>query len=152
MLISQTAEYALRALACLALHGDAEPVPARDLSVRANVPPFYLSKIMRRLVEAGLVDSQRGHGGGFRVARDLAKIRFIDILDAVDQGLPQETCAFGFGTCGEADPCVLHPFWSELKEQFSAWAERHTLQDVRDQVVDISAALSRGRLMLAERA
>ncbi|HFE47090.1 MAG TPA: transcriptional regulator, partial [Nannocystis exedens] len=83
MILNQTAEYAFRAMACLA-SSLGTPLRARDLSTQSNIPPFYLSKVMRRLVVAGLVDSQRGHGGGFRLAKPPGAIRFFDILEAMD--------------------------------------------------------------------
>jgi Rrf2 family protein len=112
--------------------GAAGTIRARDLSGEVDVPPSYLSKIMRRLVEAGLLASQKGHGGGFRIAKPLSEIRFADVLLAVDQEVRPEGCAFGWATCSELHPCPLHPFWKVLKDQFEHWAQEHTLQDVRD--------------------
>lgn len=132
MITSQTAEYALRVLAYMATHEGGEPVRARDLSKQVDIPPSYLSKIMRRLVEAGLLESQKGHGGGFRFARPLEEIHFADVLTAVDHDVRPQGCAFGWEACDEHHPCPLHPFWKVLKDQFENWARRHTLQDVRE--------------------
>ncbi|MBW2295571.1 MAG: Rrf2 family transcriptional regulator, partial [Deltaproteobacteria bacterium] len=68
MVLSQTAEYALRAMAWLATAPTREPVRAKDLSVATGIPSHYLSKVMRRLVLAGLLISQKGQGGGFLLA------------------------------------------------------------------------------------
>ena len=57
MLFSQTGEYALRAMASLAISGSRASVPARDLSEQTGIPAHYLSKILRRLVLAGLLES-----------------------------------------------------------------------------------------------
>ena len=66
--ISQTAEYALRAMSHLA-RPDAAAMRAIDLARATQVPVHYLSKVLRRLVDAGLLHSQKGHGGGFVLAR-----------------------------------------------------------------------------------
>ena len=126
-LLPQTAEYALRALACLV----AMPEGARssDLARRSGVPPAYLQKVLRRLVAAGLLESQKGHGGGFRLTRVPDRIRFLDVLEATEVDIAPAACAFGWSRCDPARPCPLHPAWSELKETFREWAARMTLAD-----------------------
>jgi len=68
MLLSQTAEYALRAMAWLATVSGDEPVRAVDLSSATGIPTHYLSKVLRRLVLANLLESQKGQGGGFSLS------------------------------------------------------------------------------------
>src|SRR5689334_13347948 len=79
-LISQTAEYALRALALIAALPEGRSLTAIELSEHASVPVHYLSKVLRRLVAAGLLSSQKGHGGGFCLARPAEQVRFLDVL------------------------------------------------------------------------
>lgn len=129
-LLTTTAEYALRALAELATGAPAESVPAADLARRTGVPEAYLSKVLRRLVEAGLLHGTRGHGGGFILARPAAKIRFLDVLEAVDAMPAENRCIFGQPRCSEASPCLLHPAWSKMKSSFETWATTTTLADV----------------------
>ncbi|MBW2387700.1 MAG: Rrf2 family transcriptional regulator [Deltaproteobacteria bacterium] len=130
MVLSQTAEYALRAMAWLATAPTREPVRAKDLSVATGIPSHYLSKVMRRLVLAGLLISQKGQGGGFLLAKAPSEIPFIDILNAVDAFPTEGRCAFGWGECDEVRPCPLHASWSQLNEQFKAWAEGTTLAEL----------------------
>jgi Rrf2 family iron-sulfur cluster assembly transcriptional regulator len=131
MLVSQTSEYALRAMAWLASVPPDVPVRARDLSEGADIPPHYLSKILRRLVIAGLLVSQKGQGGGFVLARPPSEIRFLDILSAVDAYPTQGRCAFGWGACDANNPCMLHDSWNELNETLHRWAAEHTLADLQ---------------------
>jgi len=130
MLLNQTAEYAFRAMSCLAIHHNDGPVRSKVLSARANVPPFYLSKVMRRLVVAGLVNSQRGHGGGFQLAHPPDKISFLEILDAVDYQAEQGRCAFGLGSCNLSSPCPMHDAWTALQGNFLSWARNNNLGDL----------------------
>jgi len=132
MLLSQTAEYALRAVVWLAAHGEEGPVRASDLSGATGIPVHYLAKILRRLVLAGVLTSQKGQGGGFSLARPPQEIRFLDVLEAVDAYPSEERCAFGWGDCNAADPCPMHPSWSRLAEAVKEWAHSTTLADVRD--------------------
>ncbi len=107
------------------------PIRAQDLSEVTNIPLPYLSKIMRRLVEAGLLRSQKGHGGGFKLAQPLAEVRFVDVLNAIDYAVEPSSCVFGWGQCSSTNPCPLHPFWKNLKDEFTQWAEHYTLADVK---------------------
>ncbi len=129
MHLSQTAEYALRALTWLTLHGDG-PVRAGDLARTTNIPAAYLSKLLRRLVSAGLLSARKGHGGGFTLARAPSEIRFADVLEAVDDLHDDQRCAFGQVRCDEANPCPLHPAWAELRASMRVWAGKRTLADV----------------------
>ena len=82
-MLSQTAEYALRAMVVLA-SGAEPPRTAHDIAARAKVPLDYLSKVMLALTRAGLVYSQRGRGGGFVTARLPRDISVLDVINAVD--------------------------------------------------------------------
>ncbi len=129
--LSQTAEYALRALAHLAMQPEGVAVTARELSQGTGVPVHYLSKVMRRLVMAGLVTGTKGHGGGFSLARPAAQLRSGDVLAAGEHSpASPDRCAFGWATCDTQRPCPLHGTWSELKEAARAWACQTTLADV----------------------
>ncbi len=131
MLLNQTVEYALRAMACLAEVDEGEAVRASDLADLASIPHHYLSKIMRRMVVAGLVESRRGHGGGFQLSRPPEQIRFIDIFRAISFDPTTGGCVFGRGECDLDNPCSLHPAWSEISETFLVWSTQTTLARVR---------------------
>ena len=107
--------------------------PAASLATAARIPPHYISKIMRRLVLAELVMSQRGHGGGFSLARPPASIRFSEILTAVGFPSNSEKCIFGWDSCDPNNPCPLHPSWIRLKEAFAAWGAETTLANVQEE-------------------
>ncbi len=130
MLFTQTAEYALRAMAHMALLPPGSPVRAKDLSAATGIPSDYVSKVLRRMVREGLLLSQKGHGGGFKLAKAPAEIRFYDVLAAADAIFDPKRCAFGWGACGEGEPCPLHDAFSKLKEGILAWARNTTLADV----------------------
>ncbi len=132
MIVSQTAEYALRAMAWLATVPRGEPIRATDLSTSTGIPPHYLSKVLRRLVLADLLVSQKGQGGGFMLARPAAEIPFIEILSAVDAYPTEGRCAFGWGTCDDAHPCPLHGVWSRLNDHIHEWASSTNLQEIAD--------------------
>lgn len=131
MIVPQTSEYALRIMAYLSLLSEGTCISAIHISSNTDVPKPYTSKIVRKLVEAKLLDSRKGPGGGLSITKPLETIKFIDILKAVDYNSDPEYCAFGWGHCSDNKPCPLHPTWSKLKKNFHNWAEKTTLEDVR---------------------
>jgi Rrf2 family iron-sulfur cluster assembly transcriptional regulator len=130
MLLSQTAEYALRAMAWLATVPNRQPMRAVDLSGSTGIPTHYLSKVLRRLVLANLLESQKGQGGGFSLSRPPSEIAFIDILSAIDAYPTEGRCAFGWGQCDATDPCPLHDSWSHLNDQIHNWASGTNLEEI----------------------
>lgn len=137
MRLSNTAEYALRALTYMSVIPEDLPIKAKDLSAATGIPSHYLSKIMRKLVTAKLLHSQKGHGGGFVFAKPMTDIRFVDIINAVGRRVEPKACVFGWGECNEDDPCPVHFFWSEFIEHFNDCAEKYTLSDVNKYKHDV---------------
>ena len=129
MYLSRPAEYALRAMIYLARLKSDKRIRTRDLAEVISVPLPFLSKVMGRLTAAGILEGQKGHKGGFILARPPAEIRFIDVLRAVDFEPTADHCLFGFEKCDAQHPCPLHPEWSILKEFIEQWARSHTLAD-----------------------
>ncbi len=81
-MLSQTAEYALRAMACLAMCGSVMTAPA--LAAQARIPTTYLSKVLRMLSVAKLVRGRRGIGGGYELAKSAKDISLLQVIDAID--------------------------------------------------------------------
>ena len=84
-MISQSAEYALRVVICLATKPGV-PATTVQLAAATRVPPFYLAKLMRTLVEAGVVSSRRGINGGFQLARAPENLSLLDVIHAITPG------------------------------------------------------------------
>ena len=104
-MISQTIEYALRAMNNLAfLAGEATTSEA--IATATRIPQAYLSKVMRDLVRADLVKSFRGPHGGFVLARDADSITLLDIVNAVDPIRRIASCPLD--DPGHAGLCPLH--------------------------------------------
>jgi Rrf2 family protein len=104
-LFSQTVEYALRAVVHLASL-DGKPVNSESIAAATRVPQGYLSKVMRDLVVAGIVLSQRGPRGGFTLARDAQRISILEVVNAVDPIHRIRRCPLG--NPAHAVLCPLH--------------------------------------------
>jgi Rrf2 family transcriptional regulator, iron-sulfur cluster assembly transcription factor len=131
MFLNQTSQYALRAMAGLIVADQTGPLKSKELAKKTEIPSHYLSKIMRKMVEAGFIESKKGHGGGFLLKKPLKQIRIIDVLHATGFDMEVQPCVFGWDQCSDCNPCPLHPVWKRLKESFNDWAFNTTLEDVR---------------------
>ncbi|OHB54512.1 MAG: hypothetical protein A2Y07_01510 [Planctomycetes bacterium GWF2_50_10] len=84
MKLSISAGYGLLVMAYIAEKGVSEVVLARELATNCRIPPDYLSKILQKLVRAGVLRSRRGPHGGFATVANADKISFLDIVQAID--------------------------------------------------------------------
>ena len=105
-MISQTVEYALRAVVTIAQH-DGQACTARKIAAITQVPSAYLSKLMQGLVRGGLVHSQRGLHGGFVLTRDPSEMTVFDVVDVVEPFKRIHTCPLGIDSHGSV-LCPLH--------------------------------------------
>lgn len=131
MFLNQTSHYALRAMTGLVTADDSAPIPAKDLARQVDVPVHYLSKIMRKMVEAGYVRSQKGHGGGFVLNVDPEELQIIDVLTAAGFDMDKQPCVFGWKKCSNEEPCPLHPVWKRLKQSVNDWACKTSFEEIR---------------------
>ncbi|UAL30232.1 Rrf2 family transcriptional regulator [Nocardioides rotundus] len=84
MRVSTKSDYALRALIEMAGRADATPVSADELGRRQDIPSGFLQAILADLRRAGIVVSQRGQSGGWRLAKDADTVSVADVIRAVD--------------------------------------------------------------------
>jgi len=116
-MISQTAEYALRAVVFLADH-EGEPYTSEQISAATKVPVGYLSKILQILARSGLINSQRGPLGGFSLAQPKGKVTVYDVVQVIDPIRRIESCPLELKT--HAKLCNLH----RLLDSAAAQVER----------------------------
>ncbi len=118
-MLSATTEYALRAMTQLARLPKVGIVLGRDLSREADVPPAYLTKVLLVLRNAGLVETVRGTGGGYRLGKSPEKIHLIDIVELFDGQQTRSKCLLGHSKeCSEHDPCSAHRIWQGVRAAY----------------------------------
>lgn len=127
MLLPQTAEYALRAVTTLALLPKDINATAVIISQQSGVPLPYLSKILKRLVQAEILLGKKGPGGGFKFRKKLHKINLLSVLKAINYEFDDNHCIFGWERCSGKNPCPLHNIFTQLKDDYYKWASETTL-------------------------
>lgn len=118
-MLSITSQYALRALSHLARQSG-EAVLGRDLAQSVEIPANYLSKVLLTLRNAGLVDTIRGAGGGYRLRRSANDIYLIDVVELFeDVSRTKPSCFLGrTRSCSENKPCTAHSAWKGLQATY----------------------------------
>jgi Rrf2 family protein len=105
-MISQTVEYALRAIVTIAQH-NGQTCTSKQISNITQVPAPYLSKLMQGLVRAGLAKSRRGLHGGFVLTKKPEDLSIWDVVDAVEPFKRIQECPLGLQSHA-AGLCPLH--------------------------------------------
>lgn len=105
-MFSQTVEYALRAVVHLAMH-EGQPQKTSEVAKRTKVPHAYLSKVLQGLQAEGIVQLQRGIGGGVRLAQAPGQMTILDVVNAVDPIQRIDQCPLDLRTHG-THLCALH--------------------------------------------
>ena len=126
-MVSRTEEYALRAAVYLAdRHGEGT-VRARDMARATGIPANYLSKILHQLAMAGVVISERGRAGGFKLAAPPAD---ASVVAPFEPQVERTRCLLGLPECSDSNPCGAHEKWRAIKEATLNFLEGTTLADV----------------------
>src|SRR5690606_21637745 len=129
-MLSKTGQHAVRALIALAELPEGKYVGANAIAELICAPPNYLAKLLQRYSEEGLVVSQKGLNGGFRLARDPRAITLFEVLAPVEELQRWSSCVLGRGRCCDELPCRLHKRWKVIKESYIQLLSETTLAEV----------------------
>ena len=148
MKLTTKGRYAVQAMADIAARRSEEPASIASIAERQGISAGYLEQILNRLRRAGLVESVRGVGGGYRLSAPAGRIRISDIVRAVDEEIRTTACAPGAerGCQGRSARCLTHDLWDELGRQIDIFLNAVSLEDVIDRRVLGAAAVNTMRL------
>ncbi len=139
MRLTTKGRFAVTAMVDLAINGGKGPVTLSSISDRQKISLSYLEQLFGKLRRNNLVESVRGPGGGYYLARVAAKINIAEIVVAVDEPLDATNCGEK-GTCHDGQPCLTHDLWMGLNERIYAYLDSVNLQ----QLVEGQAKASTG--------
>jgi Rrf2 family protein len=129
-MLTRSATHAIRAMVALAVLAPGQYARTAQIAESAGVPRNYLGKILFLLARRGLVESQRGLGGGFRLSRGADRISLYDVTESVEDIARWNECAFGEKSCSEEKPCALHSRWSCVRDMYFSWLKDTTVAEV----------------------
>jgi len=113
--ITRASDYATRVMIFLASLPPAAKAQSAAIARATDVPASFLSKVMQRLVSAGLVTSSRGAGGGFGLAIPRGKITILDILETMEGETRLNLCLAQGPSCSRKSRCPAHEVWQEAQ-------------------------------------
>ena len=93
-------------------------VSADTISKDLGIVLPYLAKTLKKLSDAGLLESKRGVGGGVTLPKSPESIKLLEIILALDGEKPFDTCIMGLGECSAETPCALHERWEAQMAEF----------------------------------
>jgi Rrf2 family protein len=129
-MLSQTAEYALRAVLYLAEQANDRTVRVGEMAQALRIPRNYLSKILHLLGRAGVLTSTRGKTGGFRLAVPAEHLRLSAIIAPFDRVDEQRRCLLGRPQCRDRTACTAHSRWKEVADTVAAFFRETTVAEL----------------------
>ena len=131
MRLSTRGRFAITAMIDLALRQTSTPVPLADLAQRHRISMSYLEQMFAKLRQQGLVESTRGPGGGYTLARPAVAISVADIVGAIEDGAnPQDTHPRESSATAQA---MTQDLWDALQTTVLAYLKTVTLQSLADE-------------------
>ena len=130
-MLSQTAEYALRAVLYLAERAEPGPVRVEEIAAAVGVPANYLAKTLQALVRARVLASQRGPHGGFQLAVAAEDLPLMKIVGPFDRIVERRHCLLGRTECSDRTACAAHHSWKETADQVARFFRTTTVADIR---------------------
>ena len=131
MRLTTKGRFAVTAMIDLALRSGEGPVTLAGISERQKISLSYLEQLFGKLRRYSLVDSVRGPGGGYCLARPGSKITVADIVRAVDEQLDATQCG-GKENCRDDERCMTHELWTTLNAKMYEYLASVTLADLVD--------------------
>lgn len=131
MKMSTKGRYAVMAMIDIATHSDGAPVSLAEIAERQDISQEYLEQLFGKLRKAKLVESSRGPGGGYRLAKPMSEIPVARIIASVDEELQFTRCeGDAVEGCVKGERCNAHDLWSSLGRQMMYFLSSITLEDV----------------------
>lgn len=153
MRLTTKGRFAVTAMLDLALNGGKGPVTLAGISERQGISLSYLEQLFGKLRRRKLVDSVRGPGGGYCLARATRDITVAEIVIAVDEPLDTTQCTAGH-YCNDETPCMTHDLWTGLNETIFSYLasvnlaqllEHHEAKQSGQNVVQFAQRIGQGK-------
>ncbi len=132
MILSTKGRYAVMAMVDLAAHQQDKPIGLAAIADRQEIPLAYLEQIFAKLKRAGLVQSSRGPGGGYKLACPATEIPVVSIIAASEEAIKMTRCAehSHAGCMADKTRCMTHDLWEGLGQQIYGYLRDITLDDI----------------------
>ncbi len=131
-MLTKSGLHAVRAVVALAKLPEGTYAGAVRIAREIGAPQTYLGKLLQTLAREGLVESQKGLGGGFRLARDPRNINVLDVVEPFEHVSRWTGCILGRPECSDTDPCAIHDRWKAVRDAYLRMLRRATIAELVD--------------------
>lgn len=128
-MLGQAAGYATSALGYLATAAG-KPLLVKEIAQACDIPAPYLAKIINTLRHVGLVETQRGVGGGVTLARKPSEVSLYDIAELLADPICNKRCMLGVAECSDQRACPAHRFWTEQRGTVIEFLKKTSIADI----------------------
>lgn len=115
MQLTRAADYGIRVMIQLAASQTEKRVLLPDLAAATEAPESFLSKVLQALSRAGLIDSKRGHTGGFHISNRGRRSSVREVVEAIDGPITLNVCLVSGKSCHRKATCPAHPVWEHAQ-------------------------------------
>lgn len=129
MKFSKATNYALHTMLFLVAATPDKRIGVQQLAERQQVSPTYLSKILTKLVKAGMIESASGANGGYRLRRNWESISFLDIIHAIEGTASLFECDFNHGS-----ECLIQKVMIEAEGQMETYLKNKKMSDLANSI------------------
>jgi len=129
MRLTTKGRFAVTAMLDLAMRNGNGPVTLAGISDRQKISLSYLEQLFGKLRRRALVESVRGPGGGYCLAKETSAITIADIIRAVDEPIDATKCG-GLGNCLDDHRCMTHELWTGLNKHIYSYLEAVSLAEL----------------------
>ena len=131
MNLTTKGRFAVTAMLDLAMQHSSDPVTLAEISQRQKISLSYLEQLFGKMRRRALVNSVRGPGGGYNLARATHQISVADIIVAVDEPIDSTRCG-GKEDCNDGEKCITHDLWEKLNDHIFEYLGAVTLKQLAD--------------------
>lgn len=130
MELTRKGEYAIRGIIYLAQQQPGRMALISEIAEATEVPTTFLAKIFQSFAKLGLVNSYRGTGGGFTLARPASHITLREVVEAVEGPIVPNRCLIEGTLCDRGKKCNVHPIWRMVQTQVVQVLESVTIEEL----------------------
>ena len=130
MELTRKGEYAIRGIVHLARLKPGTVALISEIAESTGVPQTFLAKILQSFAKLGLVNSFRGTGGGFVLARNPSQITLREVVEAVEGPIMPNRCLMGEPGCENSRTCLVHPVWRDVQSKVVELLDRVTIEEL----------------------
>ncbi|OAH57765.1 MULTISPECIES: Rrf2 family transcriptional regulator [Bacillaceae] len=137
MKYSKATNYALHTMVYLTLTPKGKSIGVEQLAKMQNLSPTYLSKILTKLVKAGLIESNPGVNGGYSLVRQSHDISFLDVIHAIEGQTTLFSCSLEHGELFRNEDCLIENVMIDVENKMKDELNKKYIIDIAKQIKSI---------------